>query len=82
MGILPKNFDQVAQFAGTEVYMRGIGARGEYNYSIHDVLAVAWAHEGASLTQHKVTDATIYALTVRRQARALNRAYVAFKEKI
>ena len=41
MSILPKDFDNVARFAAIEVYLRGTGETGEYNYSIMDVLVVA-----------------------------------------
>ena len=41
MSILPKGFDNVVRFAAIEVYLRGGGAEGEYDYSIMDVLAVS-----------------------------------------
>ena len=41
MSILPKGFDNVVRFAAIEVYLRGVGPAGEYNYSLMDVLTVA-----------------------------------------
>ena len=41
MSILPKSFDNIVRFAAIEVYLRGGGAEGEYDYSIMDVLAVS-----------------------------------------
>jgi hypothetical protein len=41
MSILPKDFDNIVRFAAIEVYLRGGGAEGEYDYSIMDVLTVS-----------------------------------------
>ena len=41
MSILPKGFDNIVRFAAIEVYLRGIGETGEYDYSIMDALIVA-----------------------------------------
>ena len=74
MTILPKSFDNIVRFAAIEVYLRGGGAEGEYDYSIMDALTV-------SLLLLKKKDLTETLQNQRPQAVNLFHAYRACLER-
>jgi len=80
MTLIPDNFPAVAQFAACERYLRGAGSKGQYDYTIHDCLVVAWAYTNNGT--HRVSDATIKALTKSKSAINLNQAWATHLEEI
>lgn len=73
MGILPPNFEAVASFAACERFLRGPGDEYQYDYSLHDVMCIAWAYYRSN--NERVPDATIRALTKHKPALMLNQAW-------
>lgn len=79
--VLPKHFDVVARFAALEVFIRGVGAKQEYNYSIKDVITCAAAYENVRYPGH-VSDVMIKQLGGKKTALNLHNAYRRHAERV
>jgi hypothetical protein len=78
MSFFPNHFQEVMLLAAGEVAIRGIGAAGEYDYTIRDTLAVAQAWDNYP----NATDADVWAILPSHTAKRLNAAYRRYKDRM
>lgn len=81
MGILPKSYEKVSRFAGIEVLLRGPGDKGQYGYTVGNMLVVAFiVDEKPDATVEDLPDLSDFDEETRQRTQNLLNAYQRHQE--